>query len=65
MPHNESEQLVFPGVEVEWVTDAPAHTTVPDDVMLRARSSSDAQAEPDEIHRPVDTERKHAENDAN
>ena len=65
MPHNEIEQLVFLGVEVEQVTDAPAHTTVPDDVMFRDRSSSDGRAEPDEIHRPVDTEWKHAENDMN
>ena len=65
MPHNEKEQLVFLGVEVEHVTDASAHTTVPDNVMLRDRSSSDGRAEPDEIHRPVDTERKHAENDVN
>ena len=65
MPQNESEQLVFPGVEVERVTDVPAHITVPDDVMLHARSSSDRRAEPDEIHRPVDTERKHAEYDVN
>ena len=62
MPHNESEGLVFLGVEVEQVTDAPAHTTVPDDVMFRDRSSSDEQAEPDEVHRPVDPERKQAEN---
>ena len=33
--------------------------------MLPARSSSDRWAEPDEIHRPVDTERKHAEYDVN
>ena len=65
MPHNESEQLVSLGVEVERVTDAPAHTTVPDDVMFRDRSSSDGRAEPDEIYRLVDTERKHAENDVN
>ena len=65
MPQNECEQLVFPEVEVERVTDAPAHITVPDDLMLHARSSSDRRAEPDEIHRPVDTERKHAEYDVN
>ena len=50
---------------MERVTYAPAHTMVPDDVMFRDRSSSDGPAEPDEIHRPVDTERKHAENDVN
>ena len=65
MPHNETEQLVFLGVEVERVTYAPAHTMVPNDVMFRDRSSSDGPAEPDEIHRPVDTEWKHAENDVN
>ena len=65
MPHNESEELVFLGVEVEQVTDAPAHTTVPDDVMFRDRSSFDGRAEPDEVHRPVDPERKHAENVVN
>ena len=65
MPHNESEELVFLGVEVERVTDAPVHTTVPDDMMFRDRSSSDGRAEPDEVHRPVDPERKHAENVVN
>ena len=65
MPQNECKQLVFPGVKVERVTDTPAHIAVPDDVMLHARSSSDRRAEPDEIHRPVDTERKHAEYDVN
>ena len=43
----------------------PPHTMVPDDVMFRDQSSSDRPAEPDEIHRPVATERKHAENDGN
>ena len=65
LPHNESEDLVFLGVEVERVTDAPVHTTVHDDMMFRDRSSSDGRAEPDEVHRPVDPERKHAENVVN
>ena len=50
---------------MERVTYAPAHTMVPDVVMLRDQSSSDRPAERDETHRPVGTERKHAENDAN
>ena len=62
MPHSESEELIFLGVEVEQVTDAPVHTMAPDDVMFRDRSSSDGRAEPDEVHRSVDPERKHTEN---
>ena len=65
MPNNDNEQLVFLGVEVERGTDAPDLTPVPDDVMIRDRASSDGWAEPDEIHRPVDTTRTHAENDVN
>ena len=65
MPHNETEQLVFLGVEVERVTYAPVHTMVPDVVMFRDQSSSDRPAEQDETHRPVGTERKHAENNVN
>ena len=65
MPNNENEQLVFLGVEVERGTDAPDLTPVPDDVMIRDRSSSDGRAEPVEEHRPGDTTRTHAENDIN
>ena len=38
---------------------------VPDVVMYHDQSSSDRPAEQDETRRPVGTERKHAENDAN
>ena len=65
VPHNETEQSVFLGLDVERVKHAPAHSMVPDVVMYRDQSSSDRPAEQDETRRPVGTERKHAENDAN
>ena len=65
VPHNGTEQSVFLGLDVERVKHAPAHTMVPDVVMYRDQSSSDRPAEQDETCRPVGTERKHAENDAN
>ena len=59
VPHNEAEQSVFIGLDVERVEHAPAHTMIPDVVMYRDQSSSDRPADS-----PVGTERKHAEIDA-
>ena len=65
VPHNGTEQSVFLGLDVERVEHAPAHTMVPDVVRYRDRSSADRPAEQNETRRPVGTEWKHAENDAN
>ena len=64
-PHNGTEQSVFLGFYVDRLEHAPASTVVPDVVMYRNQSFADRPAEQDETRRPVGTEWKHAENDAN